>query len=26
VAALRHGIYAWRISLRPQERGEGELA
>ena len=26
VAALRHGIYAWRISLRPQERGEGDLA
>lgn len=26
VAALRHGIFAWRISLRPRERGEGDLA
>ena len=25
VAALRHGIYAWRISLRPRERGEGDV-
>lgn len=26
VAALRHGVYAWRISLRPRERGEGDVA